>query len=127
MLKPLGTVPSDVILYMQGLLQDWQSLSQQVSHLSDQAALRFNNQQHTSQDSAALLTSTMAMIADATTAAQRLQEKYVQQAVLFEASKGDQQWSCDRGNSLAAHFELNRWAGWWMVPTECIKTLTTHC
>jgi hypothetical protein len=108
-------------------LRDWQSLSQQVSLLTDQAALRFVNQQQTSQNLEKLLISTMAMITDATTAAQRLQAKYVQQALMLEASNGDQQWSCDRGNSLEAHFELNRWAGWQMVTAACIQIPALHC
>jgi hypothetical protein len=91
------------------LLADWQSLSQQVNSLSEQAAQRFDDQLQATQSMAALLASTMATITDATTLAKRLQEKYVQQAVL-QTGGGDAVWSCDRGVKLVAGFSIARCA-----------------
>jgi hypothetical protein len=98
-----------IVCYAQGLLSDWQSLSQQVSSLSDQAARRFDEQQQATQNMAALLASTMATIADATTLAKRLQEKYVQQTLL-QTGGDDTAWSCDRGVKLVAEFSIARCA-----------------
>jgi hypothetical protein len=95
---------------LQGLLADWQSLFQQVGSLSDQAARRFDDQLQASQNMAALVASTMATIADATVAAQRLQEKYVQQTLLMQAGGDDVEWSCNRTSKLVAQFSINRCA-----------------
>lgn len=91
-----------------GLLADWQSLSQQVGSLSDQAARRFDEQLQASQDMAALVAATMATISDATTAAQRLQEKYVQQTLLMQAGGDEAVWVCNRTSKLAAQFSIRR-------------------
>jgi hypothetical protein len=106
----------------QGLLSDWQSLSQQVSSLSDQAARRFDEQQQATQNMAALLSSTMATIADATTLAKRLQEKYVQQTLQMQAGGDDAIWSCNRTTKLLAHFSFARCA-----PGSCYICVTCTC
>ncbi|WIA22838.1 hypothetical protein OEZ86_009786 [Tetradesmus obliquus] len=90
-----------------GLLADWQSRSQQVGSLSDQAARRFDEQLQASQDMAALVAATMATISDATTAAQRLQEKYVQQTLLMQAGGDEAVWVCNRTSKLAAQFSIS--------------------
>jgi hypothetical protein len=54
-----------------------------------------------------LLTKTMATIADATVAAQRLQQKFVQQA-LFLGVGSDDEWVCDRTNNFTAQFSIDR-------------------
>jgi hypothetical protein len=91
---------------MQGLLADWQSLSQQVGSLSDQAAARFDDQLQASQNMAALVASTMGTIADATALAQRLQESYVQQT-LMQAASDEVVWSCNRTSKLVAEFSIS--------------------
>jgi hypothetical protein len=103
------TLPCDCIV-LQGLLADWQYLSQQVSSLSDQAAQRFDDQLQATQNMAALLASTMATIAGATTLAKRLQEKYVQQTLLMQAGGDNAVWVCNRTSKLVAGFSIARCA-----------------
>jgi hypothetical protein len=111
---------------LQDLLAEWQSLPQQIGSLSDQAAARFDDQLQASQNMAALVTKTMATIADAAVAAQRLQQKFVQQALAL-AADSDEQWDCDRKQNLTAQFSIARCAAFFAGAANTVSLSTDGC